>query len=91
MGLVGAAGQEVAEVVHQSGRRQLVVTGMEMGQQRPRLQRMVELRDRDAGAEHDAGPGRQNGENLVDVEVRHRRAHRFHLVHAAILPPLQVP
>ena len=42
--LVGAPGQQMADVVHQSRGRQLVVAGMEVGQQRRRLQGVVELR-----------------------------------------------
>ena len=46
MGLVAAAGQQVADVVHQPRHRQLVVPGMPTRQQRRRLQGVVELRDR---------------------------------------------
>jgi hypothetical protein len=71
----------VADVVHQSGRGQFVLTRMEVGQEGSRLQGVVELGHGDAGAQQVVGPGGQHLQHGPDVEI---------LEHGAILPLLQV-
>ena len=65
VGLVAAAGEEVPDVVHQPGCRQLVVAGMEMRQQRRSLQGVVELGDGDARAERVVGARGQDVDDVV--------------------------
>ena len=77
---VGASGQQVADVVHQPRRRQFVVARMEMGQQRRRLEGVVELGDGEPGTERGVDAGGQHFDDAVHVEVGHGLTHRLLLV-----------
>ena len=90
MRLVTDPGHQVADVVHEPRRRQLVVIGDVMLEERGGLQRMVQLRDGRAETKRPGATSGQQIDDLVDTQAGRVLAHGTILPHVPVPPPLRV-